>query len=194
MAPTTVDLPDGQSAVLRDPGQLTAGQKRPLKILVQSLGARRFQEVVDAQPQDLPDDATDEQRVAEMEAAADRLDALRLDEREWDLLERMGDATLFALLDSWTLPQPVPDTIAGLADLRDIEYQMLSQAAGRVYAEHVKANGFTAASVENPASPTGASEPSRGPSEADQAVASETTWPEPESVGASTGTGPSLEG
>lgn len=189
-----VRIPGG-TAVLRNPATLSVRQKRPLQILAQTLGTRRYSEIIDARNVAPPPDdmMTPAQKEAAEQAAIDAQDALHLTRNEWAILYEMTDATIFALLDSWTIPVELPTSIDDVQEIADSGvYDALAVAAGAFMAEHIAKNGFGLEAIEHPESPTGASGESTPPSLEASSASSSTSGPTPDS--GSTPTAPSLEG
>lgn len=142
--PTQVDIPGGK-ATFRDPDQVTVRHRRPIQILAGVLGQGRAQQITQAI------------------AAGASLDSLSLSEREFDVLFRMNEATLFALLESWTLDAPLPRTAEEVGDMRGVVYDVLTEEASKLNAALVDADaGLTLAAIEDDDSPTGASAGSSG--------------------------------
>lgn len=191
------------TANLRDPRTLTVRQKRPLQVIEQLLGPQRFQEIALAQAVLPPIDAdlTPEQwREAASEAEA-AMQVLQLDAREYELLFKLSEAAVWALLASWTLvdaggvPVPTPRSVEEVGDMDGVVYDVLAIHTATMQATHYKERGFDLEGIENPDSPTGASDGSNNSSEADDRSAVGDSPESPPSTGGSTPTDrPSLEG
>ena len=125
---TTVDLPDGHTATLADPVNVPVRRNRPLQVIAARLGTKRFEQLKSV----LGDGTTDED---EAEAVA-QLEAMDLSESDYDALLRMTDASVYALLESWTLDRPIPDSPDALTDLPQPVYDALAAAAQAVQSVH----------------------------------------------------------
>ena len=185
---TTIDLPNGHTATLRDPADQTVGQRRPMMVLISAFGEARFRELITA---GLTDDGerpvTDEEKRRATATQNAVIEAMGLSETDWDLLLRTTNATVYGLLESWTLPQPVPESVADVDDIPGWASDAIAEAAVKLQADHMAANGMTVDAVEVPDSPTGASAVSDGYSAAEAAAS--TTFPStPELPSTSTGT------
>lgn len=191
MEPRTVLIPGG-AAVLRDPRTLTVGQKRPMQIVQARLG-KRFQQIVTAQAILPPPNAelTDEQWADAAEEAGAAMETLQLTEQEYELLFRLNDAAMYAIIQSWTLVDddglalPLPRNVDEVALMRDDVYTVLSLHVASMQATFMAENGFGLDSIEVPDSPTGASAGS-SPSSVGAPQPTSTSTPLPDS--ASTGT------
>lgn len=139
----TVNIPGG-TATLREPEQLKVKHRRPIQILVGSLGQARAEEL--------------QRTIAEGGIRA--LDTLGLTEHEYELIFRMNEATLFAFLESWTIDDPLPLSADDVGDMRGDVYDALMIEAAKV--RTVPDDRFTLAAVEDLSSPTGASVGSSG--------------------------------
>jgi len=153
--PIVVPIPGG-SAKLRNPSDLPERYRRPLKIITTALGGERLQQIMDAAE-------------GPEESVNDVAEKIGLDEREIELLLRMTDASIYALLDSWTLPLPIPTSVAAVQDMPGPVYDALSEQTAKHAAALMTGPGtevtpagdvvdtFTVDAIEDPASPTGAS-------------------------------------
>lgn len=146
-----IDLPGGGKATLREDGELTPRQRRPLKKYGLALGPK-MAELMAAASVTVDGKAADGTRgVPGPPVALSLADA--------DLLVDMQDATTLALLASWTLDRPLPTTIDELYDVDEHTpggYDALSTAAAKITAAAAVAAGFDVGAVEDPDSPTGA--------------------------------------
>jgi hypothetical protein len=158
----TVEIPGG-TAVLREPAELKVKHRRLIETTAMAASA------VIAK---LPADATDQTAFAD----------LSLTRSEATALMEMQDATIVALLDSWTLPQPLPN-LDTVGELDTAVYDALAQATRSLGAEVAQGVSFTPS--EDPASPTSGATDSDGSSKAE--VAPMSTQPQP-SGGESTST------
>lgn len=195
---TTVPVPGGE-AVLRDPRALTVRQKRPIKLIMEQIGMVRLRDIILAQSISPPEDVdlTDAEAEAFARDKAAGLDALQLTRAELTLLYEMNDAGIWALLAEWwdtdetgqrTVEHPVPRSVDEVQDLPDAMYDVLGAECAKLQAEDILRNGFDLDSIEDPDSPTGASEGSQTPSEAAPSAASTEPGVLP---GGSTATAPS---
>ena len=151
--PTLVPIPGG-SARLRPGVNLPERYRRPIKALVTQIGESRMRQIVTANS-----DSTEGLTVE-----------IALTEHEANVLMRITDAVIYALVESWTLDLPLPDSPAAVQDLPGHIYDALAQGtakegaailapAGAVLtdADGSAVDTFTVDAVEDPASPTGAS-------------------------------------
>lgn len=193
----TVQIPGGE-AVLRDPRALTVRQKRPIEIIIEQLGMIRLRDIILAQSISPPEgveltDAEVETFARDKEAG---IKSLQITRTELELLFEMSDATIWALLAEWwdldeagqrTTLHDLPRSVDEIQSLpRDI-YDALAEETGKLQAADMLKHGFDLDGIEEPASPTGASEGSTTSSEAVPPPASTEPGPQP---GASTDTGP----
>lgn len=148
---TSVDLPGGYTAVLRDPAVRTIRQKRPLQMIYTQLGTERLTEITKIRA------SVDEEQDEDGSAVTSAMHALGLTETEWDLMFRSTDAVIYSLLSAWDLPQPLPRTLDEITDMPEPVYNALASACAKVEADFVLKDGFDVGSVEHPESPTGAS-------------------------------------
>lgn len=156
---STIDVPGG-TATLRHPDDMTARHRRPLQVITATLGVARFREIIAAQAE------TFDEAIVE----------IGLTENEHALLFRMTDATIYALLAGWTLPAPLPADVDEVQDIPAPVYDRLAVETAKVMSAFLAASGvagdgtpidrFGVDSVEDPASPTGASAGSTGSSAA----------------------------
>jgi hypothetical protein len=163
---TTVTIPGG-TATLRDPGKLKVKHRRRMTVLTQEFGMARFMEImtIGSAAQSINGG------VLEM---AEVMDSMHLTPRESELMQLMNEAAVWQLLDSWTLPDPLPATADDVGEMDQGVYDVLMAECGRLQAEHMAATGtgpdgqpadpFSVAMVEDLTSPTGASVASNGPS------------------------------
>lgn len=155
---TTVQLgKDGHTATLRDPADMTVGQRRPLQVLVSAFGESRFRELIMAQNGDGPKPVTDQEKEVAARRAEAAVAAMNLTEQDWDLLLRTTNATVYGLLESWTLPDPIPATVAEVDNIPGWAMDAITAEAISVQAEHMASMDMTVDAVEDPTSPTGAS-------------------------------------
>lgn len=153
---TEYDIPGGK-AVFADPSDpITERKRRPAKSIAAALGTR-FEQIVNAR---VVTDALGNPLTPEVGEArtAENMAVLQITAAEFDHIWELQDATTWAQLVSWTLDAPLPASPADLADLDAELYDALTIIGGRIGAETITGEGFTVASVEDPASPTGASE------------------------------------
>lgn len=157
---TTVQLPNGHSATLRDPKDMTVRHRRPLQILTSTLGQKRFMEIV----------------LAQAKTVAEAIEELGLTEHEHEILFRMTDATVYGLLESWTLDEPLPSSADDVMDIPGWAMDVLAVETGKVMAAYMAERGtnpngtpidpFSVDAADDPSSPTGASAGSNGSSAA----------------------------
>lgn len=113
---STLTLPDGGSATLRDPKLVTERQRRPVARLQQRLAGSPVGQLLAAK-----DSLTDE--AFEVEARS------LLGTDDWALLDDLNDALVVALVESWTYPAAV--TLDGLLDLPAESYDALKAEASK---------------------------------------------------------------
>lgn len=144
---------------MRSPDGLAVKHRRPMQILVSMLGPAKVRAV---------------------NAAAKNgydMSGLGLSYDDFALVMQLGDATIYALLESWTLDAPLPRSISEVTDMPGDVYDVLTVEAMRVNAEYAATlpkdpdtgdpiDPFGLAAVEDLTSPTGASVASKGPSTA----------------------------
>ena len=120
--------------------------------------------------------------------------ALDVTRQEADRLYEVQDATIVAVLDSWTLPMPVPD-MDTIGDLDPDVYQALADASKDIGAQVAARVDFDPTDPHSPGfheTPTLRSSGSESGSSADPAQTNPDTSPQtPATTGTSTGTGPS---
>ena len=145
----------GGTARFRDTTEVTARGRRPLMLLSSEIDPNRFRQIMAA--------ANDEAMLAEL--------ALTRAERE--VLLTFPDATVLALLESWTLPLPLPTTLDEIGDLPCALYDALWTQANAVNAaaqardaDGAPVDPWGVGAVEDLTSPTGASGGSSGRSPA----------------------------
>jgi hypothetical protein len=154
----TVTIPGG-TAELLERTELTARRQRAIEVitlqspsLIKKMNSAGKVKTPDGQVIDNPD-TTD----------ADALPEIELDEKEATLFFRIQDATLYAMLKSWTLPQPTPETVDAVQDLPAPVYAALMQGVKDAPSSDAASFAPNDASVEDKASPFGNSEPSPAP-------------------------------
>ena len=101
----------------------------------------------------------------------DALYNLGLTEEELDLVIRVQEATVFAWLESWTLPDPLPERAADIGRMPGVVFDALVAESGRLTRETAYrapdgslVDPFSVDAVEDADSPTGATAGSSGPS------------------------------
>ena len=116
-----LELPDGQSAELRDPTKLTEKQRRPAKRLLIHLGELRNDQVPVATetPQPVVDGvgAPEEPKAPEVRVTVDM----------FDTTDEATRLLAVALVDAWTFPQEV--SIDGLDSIPGDAYDVLHAEA-----------------------------------------------------------------
>lgn len=98
------------------------------------------------------------------EALGKRVSELRLSAHEATSVFDLQDATIVAVLDSWTLPEPLP-TLDTLGDLTPKLYDALAEATSKLGAEVINSDNFEPSDptapgfTETPTTPSADSEP-----------------------------------
>ena len=144
-----ITIPGG-TAVMLTTKELTPRRRRPIQMLDVMRGPI-FAKIREARRVIHPDGTVEE---TEGLYGPD----LVLTEQDAAMLTSYQDVQIFARLQSWTLPEPLPVSADALLDIPGDVYDAL--ADGVVKAEAADgANPFVASeeTLENPASPTGAS-------------------------------------
>ena len=177
---TTVQIPGG-TAILRDPGALAVKHRRPLQLLIGMLGPQVAQTVAREIQRD----------------GVDGLAGLGLSLEQLGTVMQLTDATVFALLESWTLDAPLPRGLTDVGDMDTAVYDALTDACVKVQtawqaSQPVDEDGqpvdtFSVAAIEDLDSPTGACDGSSGRSA--QVVRRTPSDRRKPSTGRSTGTG-----
>lgn len=151
-----VQIPGG-TAELLERTELTARRQRAIEVitlqspsLIKKMNSAGKVKTPDGQVIDNPD-------------GTDNLPEIELDEKEATLFFRIQDATLYAMLKSWTLPQPTPETVDAVQDLPAPVYAALMQGVQDAPSTAAASFGPNDASVEDKGSPFGSSEPSPAP-------------------------------
>lgn len=152
--PITVDIPGG-TADLYQRNELTARRNRAIEVVaLQSSSV-----VAKVQKAGAATTPTGEVVTADAnQAAADALANVELSEKEAAVFFRIQDANIYAYLKSWTLAEPLPETIDAVQDIPLDVYEALREHVNKVTAP-VPAESFEPndASLENTESPSGSS-------------------------------------
>lgn len=156
-----VQIPGG-TALLREKGDLKQGHRRLIETAALAAG-----DVLHRLGENPP---------------KEQLAAMRLSWEDSEAVLRLQDATILAVLDSWSLADPVP-TMATLGEMDTDLYDALAQATKSLGAEVAKETDFSFSPDHS--SPTGGSAPSNTPSTAGSEPAS---TPTPQAGGVSTAT------
>jgi hypothetical protein len=90
------------------------------------------------------------------------LDALGLTEAEYDLLLRMNEATIYAVLESWTLEDPLPASASEVGEMQGGVFDALQIAVAQL--NLTGDERFSIEAIDDLTSPTGASAGSNAPS------------------------------
>ena len=152
---TTFDVPGGTVTMLTSRDELGAGKMREVELVAARVGKK-----VEAAARaahvycegDLVVDNSEEKDDAG-EPVFDGPD-VDLTENELRLMGRLNDAIAWALLESWTLDRPLPETPKQLLDLPYTVFSELRQKAAELNAA-MGDGGFTVDAVEDRRSPTG---------------------------------------
>lgn len=129
-------LPDGGSAIIRDPKLVTERHRRPVTRLNSRIAGSAVGQLLASK------DSMDDK---EFEEEARKL----LATDEWELLDELNDALIVALVESW--PYPAPITVDGLLDIPGEAYDALKAET----AKHVTAlmPSFSVSPVEESPTP-----------------------------------------
>jgi hypothetical protein len=126
-----IDLPDGRHITLRQPVEMTGRHRREIELLAARLGPIASE--MDTAGRILVDGDVVEDRRDELEPKTGRPrfpgPDLNLTERQWRLTYDMNLATTWALLKSWSLPDPLPARPDDLLDLDPVLYETITSAA-----------------------------------------------------------------
>lgn len=109
---STIPLPDGGSAVLRDPSTVTERQRRPVTRAQMRLAGSPVGELLDSQP---ADDAPEAEHKAFNKAMIELMGT-----PAYDLLDELNDALAAALVEKVTLPDGRTFDNPSADDLLDI--------------------------------------------------------------------------
>lgn len=150
--------------ILRELHEITERYRRPLKTLMVQMNPARFQQII----------GSDENTIEGLMAAPD----LAFTQREADVFMSIGDHVVVAAVAGWSLDREVPRTADQVLDLPPHLYDALQEVTKEIGSallgspgvevvqetaddgtvESVARDVFTVAAVEDPASPTGASD------------------------------------
>ena len=122
----TIDIPGGQ-AVLRDPSDVKVKQRRWFQ--ASGLAARSiFEQLPENLMQPLPENASQEAKDKRNAQVQEALQALSLSGQESAALLGMQDGVILALLESWTLGDPLPKDLDAVGDMDPAVYDALAEA------------------------------------------------------------------
>lgn len=170
----TVEIPGG-TAEIRDRADIKERQRR----LVQS-AAMAASSVMAKLPDDLA--SLDTEDAEAVQTVSQAMSGVSLSAADANLLQELQDATIVALLASWTLAEPLP-TLETVLDLDTDLYDALAQATKDQGVALAQATDFTPDADK--ASPTTPSSGSDGPLRADT---EQPLTPESSGAGESTAT------
>ena len=147
-----IPIPGG-TATLRDTADILVAGRRAVQVTLGRLSRPAVRAILTAGA--VAD--TDPELQATAQALAD--EAMKeLDDEEYGRILALPDATIYALLESWTIDRPLPGNPAAVAQLPVGIYDAIYEAIQQRQVEVVDdADEFSVAAVENPESPTGAS-------------------------------------
>jgi len=153
----TVDIPGGQ-ATFREQDELTVGASRAVARALRRVRRDVITAPTIAVDGQIVDESADPDEGDEAKAPTDLIGLpIDLTEDDLDATWAVGDVMILAMLESWTLPGPVPADSAALEALTQPVYMALQQQVAKMQrAEATKADQFGPDGVEDPASPTGA--------------------------------------
>lgn len=115
---STIPLPGGASATLRDPEQVSERHRRPVTRLNLQLAGSPIGDLLEAkQKGTLTGDAFDAESRKLMGSAS------------FELLDEIADAVIVALVESWSFDLPI--TLDGLLDLPGAAYDELKAITGK---------------------------------------------------------------
>lgn len=158
---TTIDIGRGHTASLRDPADMTVGQRRSLQVAISAFGEKRFNDLIRAGLTPEGEAPVTPEETAEVNTRQEvTLAQMNLTETDWDLLLRVTNASVYGVLESWSLPQPIPASPTEVDNIPAWAADAITSASAKAQAEHIVATDTTVDGIENPESPTGASDDS----------------------------------
>jgi hypothetical protein len=154
----TIEVPGGEVVLLDAPGEMTPRRRREIEIVASRIG-RKIEVIQNASRILCDGDVVvdqSEEKDAEGELKFTGGD-VEVSEREFRLMNRLNDAVAWAMLKSWTLPQPLPASPEEFLDDCPIAvYDVLREKAAEISAGlELAAAQFGVDGVEDTASPTG---------------------------------------
>ena len=118
----TAPIPGG-TVTLRTASELAVKHRRALQVRLLMFGAARFQQV----------------RTSTARTTEDCAVEIGLTPDEVDALEGFSDAAMWALIESWTLPRPIPESPAAVRalppDLREALAEVSADESARIWRE-----------------------------------------------------------
>ncbi|MGN6607963.1 MAG: hypothetical protein ACTHMS_13250 [Jatrophihabitans sp.] len=151
----TIDLPGGATAVLADnKNEITPRRRREVEILGSRLG-RLMEPLMTAARILCEGDVIEDRSTLRTDDGDPKYPGPDVDltEQQLRLLSRLNDATVFAILRSWSLG-PLPATADDLLDLDPAVYDALRLEAAKA-SDIFARDEFSVDNIEDPASPTG---------------------------------------
>ena len=152
----TVEIPGGEAVLSSTRAEMTPRKIREVELLQSRLG-RKITDAVGASMVTCEGDVVVDNRDELNEDGSPKFtaDPVDVSERELRLMSKLTDAWTWALLRSWTLPEPLPATPDDLLDLPLDLFGALRIAASKIVADMMTEADFTVDSVEDRNSPTG---------------------------------------
>lgn len=152
----TVKIPGGEAVLLDDPAELTPRRRRPLELVSARIG-RRLPDIVKSARLFCDGDLIfDKTSVAGEDGEPKFTGDCHITEHEMEMMSRLNDALIVALLKSWTLDLPVPTSIDDVLDVCPADVYDALRVHASELSDVVSEDGFTPDAVEDPSSPTGA--------------------------------------
>jgi hypothetical protein len=151
----TFDVPGGTVTMLTTRDEVTAGRMREVELVAARVGAKvtaAAQAVRIYCEGDLVVDNSDE-KDADGEPVFTGPE-VHLSEHELRLMGKLNDAISWALLESWSLDRPLPETPAELLDIPYSVFSVMREKGAELNAA-MGDGGFTVDAVEDRQSPTG---------------------------------------
>lgn len=161
----TVELPGGHTATLRDDNEMLGRGKRTMRAAM--MGAAGLYAKLPTLQAGPPKDP-EADGAAFMSQVSDEIRAAHLDASDWEALERLREASVVALFESWTLPLPAP-TMETIGTLDGDTYDALLQGVGALPTAAL--SGFTeSGDPETPTSDSASSDTSSKDEEAESTL------------------------
>jgi hypothetical protein len=152
----TVQIPGGEAVLSSSRAEMTPRRLREVELLQSRLG-KKITSAVGASMITCEGDVVVDNRDELDEDGTPKFtaDPVDVSPRELRLMTELTDAWTWALLRSWTLPEPLPATPDDILDLSIDVFNALRFEASRIVVDMMAEPGFTVDSVEDRNSPTG---------------------------------------
>jgi hypothetical protein len=152
----TVQILGGEAVLSSTRGEMTPRKLREVELLQSRLG-KKITDAVGASMITCEGDVVIDNRDERNEDGSPKFTAEPVDvtARELRLMSELTDAWTWALLRSWTLPEPLPANPDAILDLPLDVFVPLRIEASKIVADMMTEPGFTVDSVEDRSSPTG---------------------------------------